>query len=89
MACFGGGGGGGGSGAKAALATVQDPMISAKPFLEVKLTLGNVNTRESVLLLNEAGEYLPGAQDSNTAPKPPKKLKLPAGKSSYVPNGDG
>ena len=41
MACFGGGGGGGGSGAKAALATLQDPMIQRQPFLEVKLTLGN------------------------------------------------
>lgn len=78
MACFGGGGGGGGSGAKAALATVQDPCIISKGFLEVKLTLGNSVTRESVLLLNQAGEYLPGAQDSSTAPKPPKKLKLPA-----------
>ena len=63
MACFGGGGGGGGSGAKAALATAQDPLIASKCFLEVKLTLGNKNTSESVLLLNQAGDYLPGAQD--------------------------
>ena len=60
MACFGGGGGSIGSGTKAALATAADPQIITKPFLEVKLSLGNANTRESVILLNRNGEYLPG-----------------------------
>lgn len=77
MACFGGGGGGG-SGAKAALNVAADPQIASKAFLEVKLTLGNANSRESTLLLNRAGEYLPGAPDAAGASRPPKQPKLPA-----------
>ena len=58
MACFGGGGGGG---AKAAANSLDNPQIASKPFLEVKLTLGNANSRETVHLLTRQGEYLPGS----------------------------
>jgi len=83
MACFGGGGGGG-SGAKAALNVAADPQISSKAFLEVELTLGNANSRESTLLLNRQGEYLPGAPDAAGAKRPPKQPKLPAGKFNFI-----
>ena len=85
MACFGGGGGGS-SGTKAALNTASDPMLASKAFLEVRLTLGNVNTKESVLLLNTQGEYLPGSQgNDSSAKKPPKKPDLPPGKLIHYP----
>ena len=67
MACFGGAG----SSAKNAQNTTTDPQISSKSFLEVKLRLGNSNTREEVVILNSRGDYLPNSgQDSNR--KPPK-----------------
>ena len=77
MACFGGGGG-----AKNATNTTTDPQIATKPFLEVKLCLGNANTREAVVLLNSRGDYLPGStsDSSGHANRPPKQPKLPAGK---------
>ena len=69
MACFGGGGG-----SKAASNVTTDPKIASQPFLEVKLTLGNANTRETVLVMNTAGEYLPGQvnQSQLSSNRPPR-----------------
>lgn len=71
MACFGGGG----SAAKAAQNITTDPQISTKPFLEVTLTMAgsSSNPAEKVLLVNTAGEFLPGLSGQNSSrTRPPK-----------------
>ena len=70
MACFGGGGG---SKPSSNVPAGTDPEIAFKPFLEVSLTLGN-SSRETIVLLNKQGDYLPGQTggDSARANRPPK-----------------